>query len=211
MPEYQILVPPPRRHRRAWTTVIVVVIVVAVAAGAFVVGRHVEDSRHASKDHGGGKTGSVAKPFAVSSTVPASGATDVASNQVVTVHLSAPVAGTGGMPTFDPPVAGSWKRTGPTSLSFVATAPFLPMSTETLSIEAGPSGPHSVTGQVLATPDAITFTVAQASTERLQQLLAQLNYLPLAFTRPHRSRRPSTPSPRRRAPSRGGGPTPRRR
>lgn len=182
MPDYQILVPPPRRHRRVWTTVIVVVIVVAVAAGAFVVGRHVEDSRHASKDHGGGKTGSVTNPFAVSSTVPASGATGVASNQVVTIHLSAPVTGTAGMPTFNPPVGGSWKRTGPKSLSFVATAPFIPMSTETLSIPAGSSGPHSATGQALATPDTITFTVAQASTERLQQLLAQLNYLPLAFT-----------------------------
>jgi len=35
---------------------------------------------------------------------------------------------------------------------------------------------------MLVKPVTITFSVAQASTERLQQLLAQLDYLPLSFT-----------------------------
>ena len=35
---------------------------------------------------------------------------------------------------------------------------------------------------MLAAPATVTFTVAQASTERLQQLLAQLGYLPVTFT-----------------------------
>jgi peptidoglycan hydrolase-like protein with peptidoglycan-binding domain len=64
----------------------------------------------------------------------------------------------------------------------VATAPFIPTATETLTIPAGTSGPHSTAGKTLAAPVSIEFTVAQASTERLQQLLAQLNYLPLSFT-----------------------------
>ncbi|HVA03706.1 MAG TPA: L,D-transpeptidase family protein [Acidimicrobiales bacterium] len=118
----------------------------------------------------------------VDSTVPKAGATNVPSDQVVSVHLSLPVTGTTAMPTFDPPVAGTWKRVGSKVLSFVASAPFIPTSSETLQIPSGTSGPRSTTGAELATPVTVTFTVAQASTERLQQLLAQLNYLPLSFT-----------------------------
>jgi peptidoglycan hydrolase-like protein with peptidoglycan-binding domain len=65
---------------------------------------------------------------------------------------------------------------------FNATAPFLPTSTETLVIHAGAAGPHSTSGAVLSKPVIVAFPVAQASTERLQQILAQLDYLPLSFT-----------------------------
>ena len=64
----------------------------------------------------------------------------------------------------------------------MAAAPFIPTTTETLVIPAGSAGPRGAGGQVLAAPATITFTVAQASTERLQQLLAQLGYLPVTFT-----------------------------
>jgi peptidoglycan hydrolase-like protein with peptidoglycan-binding domain len=186
MPEYRILVPPPRRHRRTWTVSIVAIALVAAAAGgAFVGSRHVEGSRHRSQPQRGGKNetpAQAAQPFAVVSTVPATGATAVPSDQVVTVRLSAPVAGTSGMPMFNPPVSGVWTKSGPTSLSFRAAAPFLPTTTETLAIPAGAAGPHSTSGAVLAEPVIVAFSVAQASTERLQQLLAQLDYLPLSFT-----------------------------
>jgi peptidoglycan hydrolase-like protein with peptidoglycan-binding domain len=64
----------------------------------------------------------------------------------------------------------------------VATAPFIPTASETLTIPAGAAGPRGTHGAVLAAPVTVTFSVAQASTERLQQLLAQLGYLPLTFT-----------------------------
>jgi peptidoglycan hydrolase-like protein with peptidoglycan-binding domain len=180
MPEYQILVPPPRRHRTAWIISILAVVVVAIAAGAFVVGRHSQGTGHVA---GVGATATTTvRPLSVVSTVPATGATNVPSDQVVTVHLSSPVADAGGMPSFDPPVSGSWTKVGPALLSFKATAPFIPTTTENLVIPAGSSGPHSLAGGVLSAPATITFTVAQASTERLQQLLAQLGYLPLTFT-----------------------------
>ena len=161
---------------------IVAVVVLAAAAGAFVAWKHSRDARHLSQSSGRGKSETAAKPLAVVSTVPATGATDVPSDQVVTIRLSAPVVGAAGMPTFDPPVDGQWVKTGTRSLAFKATAPFLPTSTETLVIPAGSAGPHSTGGALLANPVTITFTVAQASTERLQQLLAELDYLPLSFT-----------------------------
>ncbi|HXQ76118.1 MAG TPA: L,D-transpeptidase family protein [Acidimicrobiales bacterium] len=183
MPEYKILVPPPRRRRTTWVTWIVVVIVAAGAGGAYIAVRHKQDDHHPGSTRGGRSGDTVAaRPLAVVSTTPATGATDVPSTQVVTVHLSLAVAGTEGMPMFSPPVSGSWTQTGPKTLAFRATAPFIPTSTETLVVPAGASGPHSTDGKVLRAPVTITFVVAQAGTERLQQLLALLNYLPLSFT-----------------------------
>jgi peptidoglycan hydrolase-like protein with peptidoglycan-binding domain len=185
MAEYRILVPPPKRHRTAWITAVAVVGVLVVAAAAFALGRHHAGSGSATQHPAGGApVASTAppQPLSVVSTVPASGATNVPSDQVVTVHLSAKVRSTAGMPTFNPPVRGSWTQVGSNSLSFVATAPFIPTTTETLAIPAGSSGPRGTGGQVLAAPTTVTFTVAQASTERLQQLLALLGYLPVDFT-----------------------------
>jgi len=183
MPEYQILVPPPRSHRTAWIVAIVVV-VAAVAVGAYAIGRHGGTTGQSAQGHTGGAVTATTrpKPLTVVSTVPATGATNVPSDQLVTVRLSAPVTSAAGMPGFNPPVKGSWTRVGPTSLSFVAAAPFIPTTTESLVIPAGAAGPRGANGQVLAAPATVTFTVAQASTERLQQLLALLGYLPVTFT-----------------------------
>jgi peptidoglycan hydrolase-like protein with peptidoglycan-binding domain len=183
MADYQILVPPSRRHRRALIAVGVAIVVIAVAVGAFVVGRHTNATGPAAKTGGAAATPTTAvAPLTVTSTTPASGATQVPSNQVVTVNLSAPVAVGTGSPTFSPPVSGTWQKAGPASLVFRATAPFIPTSTETLTIPDGIAGPRSTHGAVLVAPATVTFTVAQSSTERLQQLLALLDYLPLSFT-----------------------------
>ncbi len=180
--EYQILRPPPRRRRRWWTVAVVVVVAGAVAGGAFVVGRG-RAPASSSRSTTAGPAGSVGtRQLAVLSTVPASGATGVPSDQVVTVDLSSAVATTSGLPVFSPPVAGTWRRGGRTSLVFSAAAPFVPTTTETLTVPAGPQGVRSAAGSTLATPVTVSFVVAQASTERLQQLLAELDYLPVSFT-----------------------------
>ena len=182
MAHYQILVPPPRRHGRARIVLIVALVVIVVGAGAFIAGRHINDVRHTAKSRGGAKNGAAADTaLDVVSTTPTTGATSVPSNQVVTISLSLPVDGSAGMPTFNPPLSGTWKQDGPKTLMFKATAPFIPMTTETLVIPMGDSGPRSTDGKVLSAPVTVTFTVAQGSTERLQQLLAELNYLPLSF------------------------------
>ena len=183
MTQYQILIPPPRRHRKTWIALIVVVVLVAVAAGGFELARHLHQTHHASRTRGETTTHTnAAKNLTVVSSTPTTGATGVPSNRVVTVRLSLPVSSASGMPTFDPPVSGTWTRSGPKSLSFEANAPFIPNSTETLVIPAGAAGPHSSSGLDLTAPVTITFSVAQASTERLQQMLALLGYLPLSFS-----------------------------
>jgi peptidoglycan hydrolase-like protein with peptidoglycan-binding domain len=182
MADYTILVPPSRRHRRTLIAVGVSLVVIAVAVGAFVVGRHTDASGPTAKKGGAAATPTTAVvPLTVASTTPAQGATQVPSNQVVMINLSQRVTAVGA-PTFSPPISGTWEKSGATSLAFQATAPFIPTSTETLTIPNGAAGPRSTHGALLSAPVTITFTVAQASTERLQQLLAQLAYLPLSFT-----------------------------
>ena len=179
--EYQILKPPPRR-RTGWLLA-VVAIVITIASGAFLMGRIDRRSSPAIRPTTGAPSSTApTRSVAVLSTVPVSGAVGVPSDQVVTVTLSAPVAAGSGLPTLDPPVPGTWRRSGTRDLTFHADAPFVPTTTETLTMPAGPTGLRSTTGGVLVAPVTVTFGVAQASTERLQQLLAQLDYLPVSFT-----------------------------
>ena len=184
MPDYQILVDPPRsRWPRILVIGVVFIVVVAVAGTAvYLVRKHTGEGRPASGSGTKSSGTTLAKVLTVVSSTPTTGAMNVAPDQVVTVRLSSPVSGVSGMPMFNPPVSGSWTKVGPDSMAFRATVPFLPTSTESLVLPAGTAGPHGTGGQLLAAPVTVSFTVAQASTERLQQLLAELNYLPLSFT-----------------------------
>jgi len=175
--EYEILKPPPHRHRTVWILVAVLV-VAALGGGAYVFSTH-RGATATPAHHTTSPPATTAHPVSVVATVPATGATDVLSNQVVTVTLSDPVATVTAVPTFNPIVAGTWKKSATNRLTFAAAAPFLPTVTETLTI---PAGLRATSGATLGTPTTVTFVVAQASTERLQQLLAQENYLPLTFT-----------------------------
>jgi peptidoglycan hydrolase-like protein with peptidoglycan-binding domain len=81
-----------------------------------------------------------------------------------------------------PAVAGAWQEVTSHEFAFVASAPFAPSTTETLTIPGGGGGVRSATGKTLAQSSTVQFTVAPGSTLRLQQLLAQLGYLPVSFS-----------------------------
>jgi len=119
--EYQILKPPPRRRRTAWI-VAVVVVAAAVGAGAYVLGRGDRSSSAHTSTTVPPPTASPATPLTVVSTVPADGAKDVPSDQVLTVTLSASVASATGLPQLTPPVSGTWTRSGAHALTFAAAA-----------------------------------------------------------------------------------------
>ena len=89
-----------------------------------------------------------------------------------------------------PAVAGAWVRTSPTTLSYTLDSPLIPSSQEVLTIPGGSGGVRAHDGATLAATHTVTFGVAAGDTLRLQQLLAQLNFLPLAFT-------PTGPAPAR--------------
>ncbi len=85
-------------------------------------------------------------------------------------------------PTLTPSVAGTWEQASSTSIRFNADAPFIPSQTETVTVPGGKSGLRAENGAELASAVTVKFTTAIGDTLRLQQLLGELNYLPLNFT-----------------------------
>ena len=122
-----------------------------------------------------------AGPLTVAAATPANQASGVPTDATVSVQFSAPLSTNSPQPTITPSVAGSWQLLTPTTFTFVATAPFAPSSTETVTVPGGAGGITGATGKTLKDPVNIGFTVAAGSTLRLQQLLAELDYLPLSF------------------------------
>jgi hypothetical protein len=107
---------------------------------------------------------------------------NVDSGSVISVQFSTDLAPGSPMPTLSPPVAGQWAVLSPTLLQYQATAPLVPGTQETITVPDGAHGVVGSRGQHLSAPFTGSFTVAPGSTLRLQQMLAELGYLPLNFT-----------------------------
>jgi peptidoglycan hydrolase-like protein with peptidoglycan-binding domain len=123
----------------------------------------------------------------VVSVTPASGTSGVDGTSPVRVQFSAPLAAGSPMPSLSPSVAGAWKREGDFAV-FTPASGFLGSTNVTVSVPGGTSGARSAAGAsagaggLLAASVSRSFTTAPFSTLRLQQLLAQLGYLPLTWT-----------------------------
>ena len=107
---------------------------------------------------------------------------NVDSGSVISVQFSTNLAPGSPMPTLSPPVAGQWAALSPKLLQYQATAPLVPGTQETITVPSGVHGVVGSRGQHLRAPFTSSFTVAPGSTLRLQQMLAELGYLPLNFT-----------------------------
>jgi peptidoglycan hydrolase-like protein with peptidoglycan-binding domain len=176
----------PANGHWGWLTAITVVTVVAVVAlGVTLYASHGSDGRASASP-----TTSPAREVEASvhtgklhvvSVSPANGATGVPSDATITVQFSVPLKAHSPAPTLNPAVPGAWHVVTPETYMFVASGPLVPSSTETITIPSGGTGVTSTTGKTLAQPTTASFTVADGSTLRLQQLLAQLGYLPVSF------------------------------
>jgi lipoprotein-anchoring transpeptidase ErfK/SrfK len=100
----------------------------------------------------------------------------------VRIVFSTPLTARSPLPTFRPAVAGSWQAVGDNTIVFTPTVTVAPTTEVTLQIPGGRSGVRSVTGGRLAAPVIEVFQAGGWSTLRLEQLLAQLGYLPLNWT-----------------------------
>src|ERR1700733_2924928 len=163
-----------RSGARRWLIAIVCVVVVAIAAGGFVAVDRLHSNQAAA-------TPSTPPPALTVASVSPTGA-NVAAGSTVTVQFSTDLAPNSPMPTLSPPVAGAWAVLSPSLLEYQATVPLVPGATETVTVPGGPSGVIGSEGQHLAQSVTSQFTVAPGSILRLQQLLAELGYLPLTFT-----------------------------
>ena len=108
---------------------------------------------------------------------PKPGATGVAPTAPITLTLSAAPLASAPMPQLSPPVAGNWSVSGDT-LTFTPAQDWAPWSKVRVVIPVTLASAGPVTA---ATPEQLSFTVQGVPLLRVQQLLAELHYLPLRF------------------------------
>ncbi len=166
--------PKHKKPRRKWPIVTTAVMAVAIIAGGLVA-----LSRTRNAPASAAPVAPIA-PLEVLSTTPTG--TDVAAGSSISVQFSADLAAGSPMPTLTPAIAGAWSVLSPSLIQYQATGPLVPGAVETINIPGGADGVVGSRGQHLAATVTNTFTVAQGSILRLQQLLAELGYLPLNFT-----------------------------
>ena len=163
-----------RNGPRRWVIAVICGVVLAIAAGGFVA----VDRQHSNQ---AAATPSAPPPALTVDSVSPTGA-NVSAGSTVMVQFSTDLAPGSPMPTLSPPVAGTWAVLSPSLLEYQATGPLVPGATETLTIPGGTSGVVGSEGQHLAQSVTSQFSVAPGSILRLQQLLAELGYLPVTFT-----------------------------
>lgn len=181
---------PPRR-RWPWVVGVLALLLVAGGGGVGYAMAHRHDGTgngNLTSCHNGAScaappTTAKAIPMTMATSEPLSGTQTVPSNTVLRLHFSQPVKAGGPTPSITPPVTGTWQRSGK-SLVFTPSAPFVPYQKYTVTVPGGPTGIEGVDGLGLSANATVSFTVAAGSVLRLQQLLAQLNYLPVSFTEP---------------------------
>ena len=123
----------------------------------------------------------------VVSVTPAAGARGVNGANPIRVQFSAPLAANSPMPTLSPSIAGNWTVQGDAAV-FTPTVGYFQNTRVTVKIPGGLAGVTSAAGAnagnggTLSSDLSQSFTTGSFSTMRLQQLLAQLGYLPLTWT-----------------------------
>ena len=122
------------------------------------------------------------KPETVVSVSPASHSTDVNGADPVRVVFSAPLAAGSPMPSVSPAIAGSWQRVGASTVEFIPARGFTAGTHVRVLVPAGSAGVRSAAGGLLAARVVDKFRTGSYSTLRLEQLLAQVGYLPLSWT-----------------------------
>ena len=148
--------------------------IAAIAVGAVIVSGCTAATapRAATADRAAHAMGAAAeKPAArVLSVSPAAGTTGVNGTDQVQVTYSKPLPASAPFPQVSPAIAGTWQRDG-TAATFTPAIGF-PARTRVTVTAAASDGSARVTS---------SFTTGSYSTLRLQQLLAQLGYLPLRW------------------------------
>jgi len=128
--------------------------------------------------------------FQVVSVTPTAGSHDANGAAPIWVQFSAPLSASSPLPQISPKIPGSWQVQGDLAV-FIPAAGFFENTKVTVTVPAGPSGMISTAGATgggtLSSPVTDTYTTGSFSTLRLQQLLAQLGYLPLTWTPKSRS------------------------
>ena len=124
-------------------------IVVLIVAAIVVFSGGSSPPSHSPHAHASGHTGSSGSGdasqasvtgFFVTSSSPAAGAQDVASNTPISVTFSEPVALSKVTPQLSPAFGGKWVRSGQDTLTYQLNSPLVPSSHVVVTIPGGSSG-----------------------------------------------------------------------
>ena len=132
-----------------------------------------------------------APPEQVERVSPADGAKGLSGSRPITFTFSAPLADSSALPVLSPAVPGQWRRAGNTA-TFTPSQPFPGGIRVSLQVPGGIEGVRSDAGGQLPQTWASSFTTRPYAVLRLQQILAQLGYLPLSWTPAERAALPGT-------------------
>ncbi len=172
---------------------IVTGLVLVVALGGVGTAIAIQRGSHSSPGSGpgapGGNNGSHSSttttappaPLRITSVSPTPGTVDASFDTDVTVDFSQPLASNSPLPTLSPSPPGRWVKTGPKAVRFEPRGFFAPFAKVQLKVPGGPSGVLSRYGQHLSSTLRNNFAIQGGSELRLQQLLAELLYLPVKF------------------------------
>lgn len=176
----------PRSRRTVLAAAVIALVALAVIAGGlawvFAFGRSSPSASAAVRAPHAKPTARPAPPLHVVSVTPADAARRVNGAEPVEVVFSAPLAAGSPMPRITPAVRGRWTVAKNGTVVFIPRTAFGPDTAVTVRIPAGPSGVRSAAGGLLGAPVTDRFRTKAYSTLRLQELLAQLGYLPLSWT-----------------------------
>ena len=175
---------------RPWVLLAGAVVVIAVVVVLTTGGSTPKHSGSSSaSDATGGQSGAGgatasgrSDSFFLRSTTPSAGTQNVAPNTPITLTFSAPMSLQKTVPTLSPTIAGKWVQSNATTLTYELASPLIPYTHEVITIPGGAHGLVSKNGATLTASHTVAFDVAAGDTLRLQQLLAQLNYLPVSFS-----------------------------
>ena len=126
-----------------------------------------------------------AAAFKLLSVTPAGGDRHANGGDPITVKFSSALSPQTPLPTLTPSVAGSWKVSGDTA-TFTPRSGYLADTTVKVKVPGGTDGMRAGgSAGTLKTTSVTSFTTGSYSTLRLQELLAQLGYLPLNWKPAH--------------------------
>jgi hypothetical protein len=143
---------------------------------------NVSDTKPVSK-HVTKKAAAPVVPLKLVSVSPAGGDHHANGGDPITVKFSVALSPQTPLPTLSPSVAGSWQVSGDTA-TFTPKSGYVADTTVKVKVPGGANGiePATASAGTLKKTSVTTFTTGSYSTLRLQQLLAQLGYLPLDWT-----------------------------
>jgi peptidoglycan hydrolase-like protein with peptidoglycan-binding domain len=142
---------------------------------------NVSDSKHVTKLVT--KTTPPAAPLKLVSVTPAGGDRDANGGDPIRVKFSSALSPQTPLPTLSPSVAGSWQVSGDTA-TFTPESGYVADTTVQVKVPGGTDGMvgAAASAGTLKTTSVSSFTTGSYSALRLQELLAQLGYLPLNWT-----------------------------